>query len=122
MRMPHMLGRRHLHIKAACTHRRHRRSRTYEHIPPEKVGNDASILCQIRLVGQICWPACHAGIEIDANDKRIDKLIRVVKEKEFEGWAFDSAEASFELLARRMLDDVPDFSELAGFGLWMSAA
>ena len=38
-----------------------------------------------------------------------------MKEKEFEGWAFDSAEASFELLARRMLDDVPDFFRIGRF-------
>ena len=40
------------------------------------------------------------GIEVCADDARIDKLIRHVKEREFEGWSFDSAEASFELMAR----------------------
>ena len=90
--------------------------RTYEHIPPEKVGNERQYLVSDQ-AGRSNMLARFAmlGIEIDANDKRIDRLIRVVKEKEFEGWAFDSAEASFELLARRMLDDVPDFFRIGRF-------
>ena len=45
----------------------------------------------------------EVGIEIDPKDSRLDGLITEVKDKEFNGWAFDSAEASFELLARRRL-------------------
>ena len=58
----------------------------------------------------------EVGIEIDSKDARIEKLIAEVKQKEFLGWAFDSAEASFELLARRMLDGVPDYFEIGRFG------
>ena len=90
--------------------------RTYEHVPPEKVGNERQYLVSDQ-AGRSNMLARFAmlGIEIDAKDERIDTLISVVKEKEFEGWAFDSAEASFELLARRMLDDVPDYFRIGRF-------
>jgi len=55
------------------------------------------------------------GIKVDPKDERINKLIRIVKEREFDGWAYDSAEASFELLARRMLDAVPNFFTIDRF-------
>ena len=55
------------------------------------------------------------GIEIDVKDQRLDKLIAQVKEREYEGWAFDSAEASFELLARRALGEVPDYFSIGRF-------
>ena len=55
------------------------------------------------------------GIEIDPKDPRLDRLIAVVKEKEYEGWAYDSAEASFELLARRMLGEPSDYFSIGRF-------
>jgi len=90
--------------------------RTYEHIPPEKVGNSRQYLVSDQ-AGKSNMMARFAefGIEIAADDPRIDKLIRVVKEREFEGWAFDSAEASFELLARRALGEVPDYFSIGRF-------
>ena len=43
------------------------------------------------------------GIEVPKADHRLDTLISVVKEREAEGYAYEGADASFELLARRML-------------------
>ena len=57
----------------------------------------------------------EVGIKIENDDKRIDKLIHDIKEKESLGWAFDSADASFELLARRLLGQVPNFFEIGRF-------
>ena len=90
--------------------------RTYEHIPPEKVGNSRQYLVSDQ-AGKSNMLARFAefGIEIDAKDQRLDKLIAQVKEREYEGWAFDSAEASFELLARRVLGEVPDYFSIGRF-------
>ena len=90
--------------------------RTYEHVPPEKVGNQRQYLVSDQAGRSSLLTHFTAfGIEIDAKDTRVDNLIRLVKEKEAEGWAFDSAEASFELLARRTLDNVPDYFRIGRF-------
>ena len=90
--------------------------RTYEHVPPEKVGNRRQYLVSDQ-AGKSNMLARFAdfGIDVCANDAQIDKLIRHVKEREFEGWAFDSAEASFELMARRALGEVPDYFSIGRF-------
>ena len=90
--------------------------RTYEHVPPEKVGNVRQYLVSDQ-AGKSNMMARFAefGIDVDAADPRLDKLIRTVKEREFEGWAFDSAEASFELMARRALGEVPEYFTIGRF-------
>ena len=90
--------------------------RTYEHVPPEKVGNSRQYLVSDQ-AGKSNMMARFAefGIDISNDDPRLDNLIRVVKEREFEGWAFDSAEASFELLARRTLGEVPEYFTIGRF-------
>ena len=57
----------------------------------------------------------EAGIDIDPKDKRVAKLVETVKEQEFNGYAYDGAEASFELLARRALGAVPDYFHCTSF-------
>ena len=90
--------------------------RTYEHIPPEKVGNSRQYLVSDQAgKSNMLARFAECGIEIDAKDQRLDKLIAQVKEREYEGWAFDSAEASFELLARRALGEVPDYFSIGRF-------
>ncbi len=90
--------------------------RTYEHVPPEKVGNERHYLVSDQ-AGRSNMLARFAqfNIDIDPNDERLETLISVVKEKEFEGWSFDSAEASFELLARQMLGEVPEYFRIGRF-------
>ena len=56
-----------------------------------------------------------AGIDIDAKDARVSRLLEEVKQREFLGYAYDGAEASFELLARRALGQVPDYFEVESF-------
>jgi len=90
--------------------------RTYEHIPPEIVGNERSFVISDQIGrSNVTARFSEVGIEIPADDIRIEKLIRDIKEKEFNGWSFDSAEASFELLARRALGEVPDYFTIGRF-------
>jgi 2-isopropylmalate synthase len=90
--------------------------RTYEHIPPETVGNRrhvvvsdqsgrANILARFREI----------GLEVDPADPKVATLVELVKAREYEGYAYDGAEASFELLARRALDRVPEYFRLIRF-------
>ena len=90
--------------------------RTYEHVAPEKIGNERHYLVSDQ-AGRSNMMARFAqcNIEIDPKDSRVDSLISLVKEKEYEGWAFDSAEASFELLARRTLGYLPDYFRIGRF-------
>ena len=94
-----------LHASAAL-----RDPRTYEHIPPEVVGNSRAYVISDQS-GKASFLARFAdfGIKIDKKDKRLDALINEVKEKEYKGWAFDVAEASMELMVRRALGDMHEF-------------
>ena len=90
--------------------------RTYEHIPPETVGNERSFVISDQIGrSNVLARFSEVGIEIPADDIRIEKLIREIKEKEYNGWSFDSAEASFELLARKALGQVPDYFTIGRF-------
>ena len=90
--------------------------RTYEHIPPETVGNERSFVISDQIGrSNVLARFSEVGIEIPADDIRIEKLIRDIKEKEYNGWSFDSAEASFELLARKALGQVPDYFKIGRF-------
>jgi 2-isopropylmalate synthase len=90
--------------------------RTYEHIPPETVGNQRHVLVSDQAGrSNILSRLREAGIEVDAKHPKIARLLEEVKEREFQGYAYDGAEASFELLARRALESVPDYFKLQSF-------
>jgi 2-isopropylmalate synthase len=90
--------------------------RTYEHIPPETVGNQRHILVSDQAGrSNLLSRLREAGIIIDAKHPKLERLLEEVKEREFQGYAYDGAEASFELLARRALESVPEFFRLQSF-------
>jgi 2-isopropylmalate synthase len=83
---------------------------TYEHVKPEQVGNVRHILVSDQSGrSNVLARLEEAGIDVDAKDPRIARLLEEVKQREFLGYAYDGAEASFELLARRVLGQVPDY-------------
>jgi len=90
--------------------------RTYEHVPPETVGNMREYIVSDQS-GKANFLARFEdfGITVDKNDSRLDALISDVKDKEFNGWAFDTAEASMEMLVRRALGEVPDYFVIGRF-------
>ncbi len=90
--------------------------RTYEHIPPETVGNQRHILVSDQAGrSNILSRLREAGITLDAKNPKLERLLEEVKQREFQGYAYDGAEASFELLARRALESVPEFFRLQSF-------
>ncbi len=89
---------------------------TYEHIDPESVGNLRHIVVSDQSGrSNILARFREIGLEIDPKDKNVSRLVEIVKEQEFEGYAYDGAEASFELLARRTLGTVPEYFRCTSF-------
>ena len=84
--------------------------KTYEHINPEEVGNSRNIVVSDQ-AGQsnILSRLSTIGIEIKKSDPRIKKLLDEVKDREFIGYSYDGADASFELLARRIVGEIPRY-------------
>ena len=74
---------------------------TYEHVPPEAVGNER-VIPMSNQAGRsnLMRRLAEAGIAAEKDDPRLAALLRDVKEKEDAGFSYDSAEASFQLLAR----------------------
>ncbi len=83
---------------------------TYEHIPPESVGNER-IIPMSNQAGRsnLLKRLSEAGIAVASDDPRLAYLLDEVKVQEERGFAFDSAEASFVLLARDFLDQMPNY-------------
>ena len=85
-------------------------TRTYEHIDPGLVGNHRHIVVSDQSGrSNILARFREIGLEIDPKHPKIERLVELVKEQEFAGYAYDGAEASFELLARRTLGSVPEY-------------
>jgi 2-isopropylmalate synthase len=85
----------------------------YEHIAPEIVGNQRQIVISDQAGRANMAATLRAfGLEVDPADPRLNDLVALVKQRDLEGYAYDTAEASFELLARRRFDRVPRYFEL----------
>ena len=84
--------------------------KTYEHIDPEEVGNSRNIVVSDQ-AGQsnIMSRLKSIGIQVEKNDPKIKKLLEEVKDREFIGYSYDGADASFELLARRLMGEIPRY-------------
>jgi len=84
--------------------------RCYEHIGPETIGNHRHIVVSDQSGrANIIARFRDIGLDVDAGDSKVSKLVETVKEREFFGYAYDGAEASFELLARQALGEVPEY-------------
>jgi 2-isopropylmalate synthase len=98
---------------------------TYEHVRPETVGNRRRVLVSDQagksnvlaeldrsgLIGELEG----LGIAIARDDARVARLLEEVKAREAKGYSYENAQASFELLARRFLDSVPNYFDVKKF-------
>jgi len=92
--------------------------RCYEHVDPARLGNRRNVVISDQAGrSNIVARLTDAGIQVDPRDPALERLVEVVKQREYEGYAYDGAEASFELLARRMLGQVPVYFELQRFSV-----
>jgi 2-isopropylmalate synthase len=89
---------------------------TYEHVPPESVGNRRRVLVSDQAgKSNLIYELERLGIPLDKSDERIGRLLEEVKTREALGYAYEAADASFELLARRLLGEVPQFFSVDSF-------
>jgi 2-isopropylmalate synthase len=89
---------------------------TYEHVSPDAVGNTRRVLIsdqggRSNLLAELA----RLGVTVDKADPRVGRLLDLVKEKEAQGFAYEGADASFALLARRLLGEVPDYFQVERF-------
>lgn len=90
--------------------------RTYEHVPPESVGNLRKVMVSDQGGKSNFINALkRRGITVSKDDPKLDHLISIVKEREATGYAYEGADASFELLARSTLGSIPEFFAVEGF-------
>jgi 2-isopropylmalate synthase len=89
---------------------------TYEHVKPESVGNERIIPVSDQAGrSNVLARLAVAGITLDPKDPRVARLLEDIKRLAAKGYAYDGAEASFELLARRALGQVPDYFAVESF-------
>ncbi len=89
---------------------------TYEHVTPEAIGNSRKLLVSDQGGrSNVLAELERIGITVDKNDTRVSRLLDLVKERESKGYAYEAADASFELLARRTLGTVPGYFDVVQF-------
>ena len=87
---------------------------TYEHIDPILVGNSRNVIIsdqagKSNLINQL------KKMSIQLKDNEITDILRIIKQKEFEGFSYDTALASFEILVRKHLGEINDYYSLQKF-------
>jgi 2-isopropylmalate synthase len=91
---------------------------TYEHVSPERVGNRRRLLVSDQAgKSNVLAELERIGLKADKDDARLARLLEEVKEREALGYAYEAADASFELLARRALGNVPDYFDVERFSV-----
>ncbi len=95
--------------------------KTYEHINPEDVGNNRNIIVSDQSGrSNIMSRLKTIGIDISEDDPKIKKLLEEVKDREFIGYSYDGADASFELLARRIIAKIPRYISIKEYDVSVS--
>jgi 2-isopropylmalate synthase len=93
-----------------------RRPDAYSHVPPAAVGNRAQVLVS-ELAGRsnVLAKAAELGLDLSADPGLAGRVLEQVKQAEYRGYAFEAADASFELLVRRSAGVLPAWFELEGY-------
>lgn len=91
-------------------------SRSYEHIKPELIGNERQIVMSNQAgKANVIRHLKDIGMKVDAKDEKVIALVNEVKQRENQGYTYDGADASFEILARRFIDEVPQYFSMRHF-------
>lgn len=94
--------------------------RTYEHLEPEQVGNERKILVS-ELSGRssLVFKAHHLALDLAKDTPEAKKLLAMLQKLEHQGYHFEAAEGSLELLLKRELKQLKPFFALEGFRIIM---
>jgi 2-isopropylmalate synthase len=106
-----------MHVSAVLKH-----PETYEHVSPDVVGNRRRVLVS-ELAGKsnILWKAQEYGIDLAKDTPETRRILETLKTLEDEGYQFEGAEASFELLMERALGNHRPYFELEGYRVTVEA-
>jgi 2-isopropylmalate synthase len=100
-----------VHVSAVA-----RNPRTYEHIPPEKIGNRRRVLLSdLSGSSNVLLKAKEFGLNLKRKDPVVKRLVHELKELENQGFQFEGAEASFEILMKKAKGQYKNFFRLVGF-------
>lgn len=104
-----------MHVSAILKH-----PETYEHIPPESIGNKRRVLVS-ELSGQsnLLFKAKEWNLQLDKQDPNSRKILEKIKEKEHQGYQYEAAEASFELMVREGFGDLKEFFQFEHFKIFI---
>lgn len=92
--------------------------RTYEHVVPEAVGNLRRVLVSDQGgKSNLRAELERLGVDLGRDDARLTRLLEVVKEKEATGYAYEGADASFYLLVKRVMGEVPSFFDVERYSV-----
>jgi 2-isopropylmalate synthase len=89
---------------------------SYEHVPPESIGNERAVMVSQQAGKSNLMTALKRhGIALNKDDPRVERLLREVKEREARGYSYDGADASFAILAHRVLGTLPEFFRVESY-------
>jgi 2-isopropylmalate synthase len=93
-----------------------RRPDAYSHVDPAAVGNQAHVLVS-ELAGRsnVLARAAELGLDLTSDDDLANRVLDEIKDAEHRGYAFEAADASFELLVRRVSGQLPGWFDLEGY-------
>src|SRR5262245_12798940 len=107
-----------IHVSAVA-----RAKETYEHIHPEDVGNETRVLISDQSgVSNIRFKADDLGEEFNKNPEAARRLLAQLKSLEHEGYSFEDAEASFQLLAWSALGRRSNLFEPVEYRIWIGSS
>ncbi|MCA3671703.1 MAG: citramalate synthase [Methylobacterium sp.] len=90
--------------------------RTYEHVQPEKLGNRRLVLVSTQAGrSNVLAELERLGVMVGKDDSRVNRILDEVKEREALGYSYEGADASFYVLAQRLLGRVPEFFKVERF-------
>ncbi len=86
---------------------------TYEHVNPEDIGNHRRVLVsELSGLSNLLYKAKEFNIDVNAYDSETRKVIRQIKELENQGFQYEGADASLELLLRKAFSQFTDYFQL----------
>lgn len=100
-----------IHVSAVM-----RDSASYEHIRPETVGNKRRVLVSdLSGKSNIVFKAEELGVDLESDKEKIPEIVRQLKQLEHEGYEFEAAEGSLELLIKKLKNEYKNYFNLRGF-------
>ncbi len=100
-----------IHVSAVM-----KNAQTYEHIRPEEVGNRRRVLVSdLSGKSNIKYKTEELGIDLDKYEDKVPEIVRQLKDLENQGYQFEAADASFELLVKEKTGSLKEYFTLEGF-------